>query len=171
MLHLYHGDGKGKTTAAMGLAIRSAGTGNQVIVSQFLKGSETGEIVTLRQIPNITVLRNEIDLGFVKNMTKEEKAYVKKMHNETLQQIIDLMQERTYPLLVMDELMATYNYGLIAKEKIRNLILDYKDRIEIVVTGRNPDSFFIDQADYITEMKKIKHPFDLGIPARKGVEY
>lgn len=171
MLHLYHGDGKGKTTAAMGLAIRSAGTGNQVIVSQFLKGSETGEIVTLRQIPNITVLRNEIDLGFVKNMTKEEKAYVEKMHNETLQQIIDLMQERTYPLLVMDELMATYNYGLIAKEKIRNLILDYKDRIEIVVTGRNPDSFFIDQADYITEMKKIKHPFDLGIPARKGVEY
>lgn len=171
MVHVYHGDGKGKTTAAMGLAIRSAGVGNLVVIVQFLKGSPTGEIEVLSRIPEITVLRNQEDLGFVKWMTEEEKKQAEMMHNINLMQAIELINQGKCDLLVLDELASTYNYGLVDQNMVQTLLEMRPKDLEIVITGREPAQLFIDHADYITEMKKIRHPYDNGTPARKGVEF
>lgn len=171
MVHVYHGDGKGKTTAAMGLAIRSAGVGNLVVIVQFLKGSPTGEIEVLSRIPEITVLRNQEDLGFVKWMTEEEKKQAEMMHNINLMQAIELINQGKCDLLVLDELASTYNYGLVDQNMVQTLLEMRPKDLEIVITGREPAQLFMDHADYITEMKKIRHPYDNGTPARKGVEF
>ena len=171
MVHVYHGDGKGKTTAAMGLAIRSAGVGNLVVIVQFLKGSPTGEIEVLSRIQEITVLRNQEDLGFVKWMTEEEKKQAEMMHNINLMQAIELINQGKCDLLVLDELASTYNYGLVDQNMVQTLLEMRPKDLEIVITGREPAQLFMDHADYITEMKKIRHPYDNGTPARKGVEF
>lgn len=171
MVHLYHGDGKGKTTAAMGLAVRSAGNGNLVVVVQFLKGRPSGEIEVLCRIPEITVLRNDKDLGFLNTMSEENKKLITAMHNINLMQAIELINNRKCDLLVLDELLAAYHHGVVDKDMVHTLLDHYPKDLELVVTGRNPADYFIEKADYITEMKKIKHPFDQGITARKGVEY
>lgn len=171
MVHVYHGDGKGKTTAAMGLAVRSAGNGNLVVIVQFLKGSATGEIEVLSRIPEVTVFRNLEDLGFVWNMTEEEKQRTVMMHNMNLMQAIELINQGKCDLLVLDELAATYNLDMVDKNMVQTLLEMRPKDLEIVITGREPAQIFLDHADYITEMKKQKHPFEQGVPARKGVEF
>ena len=171
MIHIYHGDGKGKTTAAMGLAVRSAGCGNLVCVVQFLKGRATGEIEVLSRIPEISVFRNDVDLGFAKFMSDEVKAQVTMMHNISLMNAIEKINAGECELLVLDELLDAYNLGLIDKNMVHTLFEMRPKELEIVLTGRNPDEYFLQQADYITEMKKIRHPFDKGIGARRGVEF
>lgn len=171
MVHIYHGDGKGKTTAAMGLAIRSAGVGNLVTVVQFLKGNPTGEMEILGRVPEVTVLRNEVNHGFTFQMTEEEKKEVAMMHNINLMQAIDKINRKECDMLILDELLDVYNMDLIDKNMVRTLLEMRPKELEIVMTGRNPDDFLISHADYITNMKKEKHPFDKGLPARRGVEF
>ena len=171
MLHVYHGDGKGKTTAAMGLAIRSAGCVNLVCIVQFLKASPSGEIEIMSRIPEITVYRNEIDLGFTFQMTKEELQQETTMHNMNLLSAIEKINAKECDLLVLDELCAAYELGLVDKNMVHTLIGMQQEELEVVITGRNPDPYFLKQTDYITEMKREKHPFDQGAPARRGVEF
>ncbi|MDO5292991.1 MAG: cob(I)yrinic acid a,c-diamide adenosyltransferase [bacterium] len=171
MVHVYHGEGKGKTTAAMGLAVRSAGCGNRVVIVQFLKGSQTGELSILQRIPEIRVLRNKEDLGFVWTMSEEEKERTKCMHNDNLKKAMELVAEGNCDLLVLDELSAAYRRGLIEKDMVQRLLETRTEQLEIVITGRNPDALFIEHADYITEMRKERHPYEKGIPARRGVEF
>ena len=171
MFHIYHGDGKGKTTAAMGLAIRSAGNGNLVTIVQFLKGNATGEIEILSRIPEITVYRNEVDLGFTKYMSETEKEHCKIMHNMSLLNAIEKINAGECDLLILDELSAAYNMELVDHNMVHTLFEMRPKELELVMTGRNPAAYFLDQADYITEMKKERHPFDKGVGARKGIEY
>ena len=167
MIHIYTGDGKGKTTAAIGLAVRMAGYDKKVLVAQFLKGSYTGELALLNAAPNITVLRCEENCGFVNGMSEADKINVKATHDNILSYIIDNME--SFSMIVLDEIFDALGCGLASEAYVKHLAEKFSG--ELVMTGRNPDKCFWDAADYITEMKKIKHPYDKGIAAQEGIEY
>lgn len=171
LIHVYCGDGKGKTTCALGLALRAAGAKMNVVIIQFLKGSDTSELQSIKNIPEIKVLRNAEDYGFVSNMTPAQLETIKQMHNDNLNIALRLIETEKCDLLILDELTYVYDMKLIDTEKIDSLIKNKPKNLELVITGRNPSSVFIDNADYITEMKALKHPFDKGIHARKGIEF
>lgn len=171
MVHIYYGDGKGKTTAAMGLAVRAAGVGNLVTVVQFLKGNPTGEIEVLSRIPEITVLRNQVNHGFTFRMTDEQKKEVTMMHNMNLMQAIEKINRKECDTLILDEIIDAYNMDMVDRNMVHTLLEMRPKELEIVMTGHNPDEALLAQADYITNMKKEKHPFDQGQRARRGVEF
>ena len=171
LIHVYCGDGKGKTTCALGLALRAAGAKMNVVIIQFLKGSDTSELQSIKNIPEIKVLRNAEDYGFVSNMTPAQLENIKQMHNDNLNIALRLIETEKCDLLILDELTYVYDMKLIDTEKIDSLIKNKPENLELVITGRNPSSIFIDNADYLTEMKALKHPFDKGIHARKGIEF
>lgn len=171
MIHVYCGDGKGKTTCALGLALRAAGADMKVVIVQFLKGSETSELKSISKIPNITVLRNAKDFGFINTMTDEQLSAVRDMHNENLMKASELVKYGECDLLILDEITYVYKMCLADKNIINDLVENKPQDLELVITGRDPDSIFTDNADYITEMKAVKHPFDKGVKARKGIEF
>lgn len=166
MIHIYCGDGKGKTTAAAGLAARMSGYGKRVLFMQFLKGGFSGEIKTLQDC-GVTVIRCDREYGFFGSMTDSEKSDIKNSHNKNLQYAIEHIND--FDMIVLDEIFAAYNYGLIDKFLAEKLVSECK--CELVMTGRDPDNYFLDRADYVSEIKKIKHPFDKGIKAREGIEF
>ena len=171
LMHIYCGDGVGKTTASLGLALRAAGCDKKVIFAQFMKGSPTGEIAILNKIDNITVIRNNIDFGFSPSFSEETKNKITVMHNETLEKVVNLTKLQKTDLVILDEFNSAYELDLIDKEKSDNFILHKPDFLEIVLTGRNPNEKFVEAADYISDIKCIKHPYEKGIIARKGIEY
>jgi len=171
-IHLYHGNGKGKTTAALGLALRASGCGKNVVFVQFLKDWKCGELNQLRLLPNITVLRGE-SLGgkFTCDMTEEELAAAKSAHDRILNEALKLQQRGQCDLLVLDEGMDAYCLGLLDNALFEGLFTDKPAPLELVVTGHNPDPRFLEMADYVTEMVKRRHPYDLGVSARRGIEF
>ncbi len=171
LVHLYTGDGKGKTTAAIGLAIRAAGSGKKVVFTQFMKGQDTSELRSLSLIDNIKVIRNKENLGWFKKGDPELAMAFTGLHNETLDKIKKLIETHECDVLIMDEITYPYNYSIIDKNALEKLIVEKPKYLEIILTGRNADSFFTENSDYITEMKKIKHPYDKGIMAREGIEF
>lgn len=170
-IQLYCGDGKGKTTASLGLALRAAGSGMKVIFVQFLKGSDTSELKSLESIPNITVIRNTKEFGFYNTMNENDIKEITLMHTQNFMKAIEKVKNGECDLLVLDELCAAYEKSLIEQEAVRDFIKNKPENLELVMTGRNPDIFLIEHADYISEIKKIKHPFDKHVPARLGIEY
>jgi cob(I)alamin adenosyltransferase len=169
MIHLYCGDGKGKTTAALGLIVRHIGSGGRAVFAQFLKSTPTGELAALETL-HVPVYRNDIPHGFFPSMTEETKSEVTRLHNRTLAEVAGLVKARSCTLLVLDELCAALSLNLIDASAVFSL-LDDSGETEIVVTGRNPVSELIDRADYITEMKLLRHPYQKGVTARKGIEF
>ncbi|MCR5295409.1 MAG: cob(I)yrinic acid a,c-diamide adenosyltransferase [Lachnospiraceae bacterium] len=171
LVHIYCGEGKGKTTAAVGLALRAAGAGKRVIFAQFLKDGSSSEIEVLKKIENITVRHCRTVTGWVKNMTGEERAQAKADYGRFLEELLREAKEESCGLLVLDEAFAACNCGFIEEKAILSFLDTKPEALELVLTGRNPSPELMARADYITEMKKIKHPYDRGIAARKGVEY
>lgn len=171
LIHVYHGEGKGKTTASVGLAVRAAGNGKKIIFLQFLKGSISHETDVLQKINGITVLRNTKDFGFINTMTPAEISELTAMHNDNLNKALSFVEERKCDVLILDEICAAYELNVIEKSVIDSIVLNKPLHLELVLTGRNPDRLFLDNADYITEMKKERHPFDKNIMAREGIEY
>ena len=170
LIHIYTGDGKGKTSAATGLAIRFAGTGGKVLFSQFLKDGKSGEIGILHQIDGIDVHICKEDFGFSYAMSEETKARARQAYTEYLQQILACAAEN-YGLLILDEIIPAYNMEFVEKEDLLRFLKNKPENLEVVLTGRNPAEELLDLADYVSEIKKIKHPYDQGILARKGVEF
>ena len=170
MIHLYTGDGKGKTTAAVGLAVRAAGRNMKVCFSQFMKGSDTGEIHVLKNLSRITILRSEKDFGFYSQMSQEDKAELTVIHNGILDELLRRAESGECDMLILDEVTYPVNWGLLDRDKLVRL-LEYGEDAEIVITGRDPEDFLKDCADYITEMKALRHPYEKGITARRGIEY
>ena len=171
MIHIYTGEGKGKTTAALGLALRAAGAGQKVIFLQFLKGRQTSELAALALIPNIKVIRNDKAYPFFKFMTPEQKASITQEHNQMLREAIELVEAGECDLLVLDEAMAAYQHHTVDKSMIHRFFDEPYENLELVLTGRNAREYFIEKADYVTEMLKKKHPYDVGYNAREGIEY
>ena len=171
LIHLYTGDGKGKTTAAIGLAVRAAGRGRRVVFAQFLKGRDTGELHALAHIPGIDVLRLSRDYGFVRSMTPADLDQVRREHDTILTQVEREIGSGHYTMLVLDEIAATVGHHLIDLGRLTDLLDNKPDNTEIVMTGRDAPDILVQRADYVTQMNKIKHPFDRGVPARKGIEW
>lgn len=171
MIHVYCGEGKGKTTAAIGLAVRHAGSGGKVLFVQFMKCSDTGELHAFEKIPQITVLRNLCKHGFSFSMTDEEKAIVTASHNQNLVSAWGAVQSGACTMLVLDEIASAYDLNLINREQVDSLI-DRIGTVELILTGRNPSQHMLEKADYITEMKSVRHPYQTnGTKARKGIEF
>lgn len=170
LIHIYKGEGKGKTSAATGLAVRALGRGKKVVFLQFLKGNESGEINTLSKLDGLIMVRNTIDFDFVFKLSDDEKKKLKDMQNHNLKEVIQLVNTGDIDMLVIDELFPAYNLDTIDKELVRNLVLSKPESMELVLTGHEPDEFFITHADYITHMTKERHPYDKGVAARIGIE-
>ena len=169
LVHIYCGDGKGKTTAAVGLTLRSAGAGNRVVFTQFFKDGSSSEISLLRQIPGISVLHTTTVGGFWKRMTAEQQAQASRDYTELFHIACEMAKNAN--LLVLDEIISACNHGAVPEEALLEFLQNKPEHLEVVLTGRNPSEALLAQADYVTEMKKVKHPFDRGVLARKGIEY
>ena len=171
MVHIYHGDGKGKTTAALGLALRMLGAGKQVFMVQFLKGQHTGELSVLLKMQGVTVLRGRQNMKFVFQMTPEEKAEVYALQMRQLALAFEAARAERAQLLLLDEALDAVDTGTLDEDTLIDGIKSCPDEVESVLTGRNPSARLLEAASYVTHMKKEKHPFDRGTPARAGVEY
>lgn len=172
MIHLYTGDGKGKTTAAVGLAVRAAGCGMRVVFSQFMKGNETGELHVLEQISEVRILRSPKNFGFYKTLSDGEKAELARIHDGILEQVLEAVKSRKCDMVILDEITYPVNWELLDASGLKELLeLSKKQDVELVMTGRSPAAFLVDCADYVTEMKAVRHPFTKGVSARRGIEY
>lgn len=171
MIHIYHGDGKGKTTAAVGLAVRALGCGQPVVLAQFLKGGETGEVTALARFPAVEILRNPGVQRFTFQMDAQEKADCAAMQTELLNEAARRIRARGCGLLVLDEVLDAVGLGFLPEADLLALLRSLPDTVEAVLTGRGPSEELLRLSDYVTCMKKEKHPFDRGSAARRGVEY
>ena len=160
LLHLYWGDGKGKTTAAMGLALRALGSGKRVVIVQFLKGGKSGEIPLLEQL-GAKVYRGKAGQKFVFQMNDAEKAATRALQNENLRAAM----AQPADLLLLDEAGSAWELDMVDKELLQS------DGQECVLTAHAAPQWMLDAADYSTEMKCCRHPYQKGIAARQGIEY
>lgn len=165
MVHIYYGDGKGKTTAAMGLALRMAGRGQRVVVAQFLKGADSGERMALEQLDNVVVLAVPEQLPFSFQLTDGQRMTERVRYA----QMLSRLAEERYGLLVLDEVCDAVDVGLVAEEQVLS-VLDTAAG-EVVLTGHRVSQGLLARADYVTCMAKQRHPFDFGQAARLGVEW
>lgn len=172
MIQIYCGDGKGKTTAAVGLAVRAAGHQIPVFFAQFMKSDSSGEIYLLKNLPLIEVHHAKRFYGFTKNMNPEQKEDMKKQYQKILKQAWKAMEQAKgqQSVIILDEVLHACNHNLLNEEELCRMISECPPNTEIVLTGRNPSQVLLERADYISEIKKVKHPYDQGIPARKGIE-
>lgn len=167
MVQIYTGDGKGKTTASFGLALRAAGAGMRVCIFQFIKGLAANERRIFRNINNIRV--EYCGRGrFIKGMPGAKDVYLAR---EGLAHIADIIATGIYDLVILDEVNVAMDIGLISKEDILKTIKNKNRKVYIVMTGRNCPKSMYKYADLITEMRNIKHPFDRGVKARKGIDF
>lgn len=170
LIHIYCGDGKGKTTAAMGLALRCSGHGNRVLIVQFLKSRPTGELKSLALIPNIEVMRGKETTKFTFQMTDEEKAAVLREHLAMFAKVQEKCRNEKIDLLILDEVIGAVNTGVFDINVLVDFLKNKSQEMEVVLTGRNPVPVLVEMADYVSEICKRKHPFEKGIPARTGIE-
>ena len=166
LLHLYYGDGKGKTTAAMGLALRALGSGKKVVLLQFLKGGQSGEIPLLEQL-GAKIYRGKAGQKFVFQMNEAEKAATRDLQNRNL---AAAMTEDA-DLLVLDEAGSAWELDMVDKALLQKAVLARPAAQECVLTAHAAPRWMLDAADYVTEMKCCRHPYQKGIAARKGIEY
>ncbi len=172
MVHLYCGDGKGKTTAAMGLALRTAGRGGRVLVAQFCKGADSGERFALEQLPGVELLPVPERVKFTFALAPEERAAERERYAGMLEEAGAALRREAFALLVLDEVCAALNVGLLELGPVLSLLDLCAERgTEAVLTGRDPCAALLERADYISCVTKQRHPFDRGIRARRGIEF
>ncbi len=170
LVHIYEGDGKGKTTAAVGLAVRCAGAGGKVLFFQFLKDGSSSEISVLKSIPNIEVEDPIPGTKFVFQMSEEEKKEMGVLCRKKLEELQLMAVSGNIDMLVLDEAVLIVNFGFVSAEAMLSFIKNKPEHMELILTGRNPKPELIAAADYVSEVHKIKHPYDAGVPARKMIE-
>lgn len=170
LIHIYCGDGKGKTTAAVGLAVRCAGRGNKVLLVQFLKSRDSGELYSLAKLPDIEVMRGKESKKFTFQMNEEEKHALLIEHNKMFEQVFAKIKNGGYSLLILDEVIGALNAKVFEMPKLIEFLRHKPENLEVVLTGRNPAPELVEIADYVSEMRKVKHPMDKGIMAREGIE-
>jgi len=169
LVQIFTGNGKGKTTAALGTILRAAGHGLKIFIVFFMKGDyEYGEFSSLTKLPNVKIFKSGFrqftDPLHIKPEEKEQAI-------SALAAAREAMLSSSYNLVVLDEVNVALEYHLIEPEEVIKLIKDKPPQVELILTGRYADNKLIEMADLVTEMVKIKHPFDKGIKARKGIEY
>jgi cob(I)alamin adenosyltransferase len=170
-VQIYTGNGKGKTTAALGLALRAAGRGLRVRLVQFMKGRETGELRSLALLPSVTVYRVCESSKFFDNMDKAERRALRAACRAMMERIAGWLAEGKTDVLILDEVLGALKCGAVTLEEILSLLMKRPGGMEIVLTGRAAPQELVDRADLVTEMVPVKHYFDRGVPAREGIEY
>ena len=166
LLHLYYGDGKGKTTAAMGLALRAMGSGKRVVILQFLKGGKSGEVPLLEQL-GAKVYRGKAGQKFVFQMSEAEKEATRQLQNANL----TAAMADPADLLILDEAGSAWELDMVDKALLQKAVLERPAEQECVLTAHAAPQWMLDTADYATEMKCHRHPYQRGISARQGIEY
>jgi len=171
MIHIYTGEGKGKTTAALGLSIRAAGRDKKVLFVQFLKGQETGEQHILRLIPQITHLKLANARGFFHTLSRDEQEHLTSETSNEWEKLRTLIFSEPYDLVVLDEIMAVMYLGILSEISVLKFLQEAPEEMELVLTGRNVSETLMQKADLITEMTKVRHYYDQGIVSREGIEF
>lgn len=171
LVHIYTGDGKGKTTAAVGLGIRAWGRGKKVLMVQFLKGMESGELIAISKLNSNFIINPGKSIGkFTWEMNEEELQKAATLQKEQFDYALKEMKTNKWDVLILDEIMAAITIKMIPLEDVLELIRCKPDKLEIVMTGRNAPDELIQVADYVSDIREVKHPFSKGIPARRGIE-
>jgi cob(I)alamin adenosyltransferase len=171
LIHLYTGDGKGKTTAALGLALRAIGAGKSVAIIQFMKKGIYSEHQAIKKY-RLPILIEAYGLGYYKIMgDKKPKGAHQKAAQKALQRVRDLIASKKYDLIILDEINVAIGFGLIDINEVIEVLTTGNQQPTLVLTGRRAHPQLKKIANLITEMKKIKHYFDFGQKARKGIEY
>ena len=167
-IHIYTGAGKGKTTAAIGLGIRAAGANNKILMIQFMKGRRYSELDTLEKIPNFEF----IQYGRDEFVSKENPEKIDiNLAREGFEHARKVMLSNKYDMLILDELNVAVDFNLIPVEKVIKLIIEKPEKMELILTGRYANPEFVKLADVVTEMLEIKHPYQNGVIARKGIDF
>ncbi len=167
-IHVYTGNGKGKTTAAFGLAMRAVGASRKVFIAQFVKGKMYSEIRTAQQyLPSIVIKQYGLGCFIEKVPTKEDIHAARK----GLEEVKQIIFSEYYDLVILDEVFIALFYQLFSVEELMKMIKTKPAKLELVLTGRYAPQEIIDLADLVTEMKEIKHYYNHGIEAREGIEY
>jgi cob(I)alamin adenosyltransferase len=169
LVQVYTGNGKGKTSAAFGLALRAAGRGLKVYVIQFIKGGfDYGELYVVDKLPNVT-LRAFGRGKFIVDKTPAKEDV--RLAEEALALAEQVVKSGDYDVVILDEVNVALSLGLVKLERVLELAKGKPKHVELVLTGRNAHEKIVEIADLVTEMREIKHPFNKGVPARKGIEF
>ncbi|MFH0812341.1 MAG: cob(I)yrinic acid a,c-diamide adenosyltransferase [Candidatus Zixiibacteriota bacterium] len=166
-VQIYTGDGKGKTTAATGLALRAVGAGMRVFIAQFLKGKGSSEFTALSKLGDSVTFAHYGRGGFIQGEpTEEDKALARK----GLEEVRQAMESGKYDVIILDEATMANFFHLLSVEDLLGLIHQKPPSVELIITGRRADPRLIETADLVTEMKEVKHYYTKGVMARKGIE-
>jgi cob(I)alamin adenosyltransferase len=166
-VQIYTGNGKGKTTAAFGLALRAVGAGLPVFIAQFMKSGSYSETRTFERLSDLVTLRQYGSGRFVHGRPSEED---RRAAGEGLKEAREALQSGQYRIVILDEAVIAAFFELFSVEDLLDLIEVKPDEVELVITGRNADPRLLEKADLVTEMREVKHYYAEGVPARNGIE-
>ncbi len=169
LVQIYTGDGKGKTTAALGLALRAAGHGMRTYIGQFMKGQDYGELAGARLLAPYLTIEQYGRPSFV-HLHRATPEDVRLAH-EGLEKARAAMRSGDYAIVVLDEVCVALHFGLLEVEEVLAFLEEKPKGVELVLTGRRAPEELVARADLVTEMREVKHPYQQGIPARRGIEY
>ncbi|HBE73690.1 MAG TPA: cob(I)yrinic acid a,c-diamide adenosyltransferase [candidate division Zixibacteria bacterium] len=169
MIHVYTGDGKGKTTAALGLGMRAAGHGKKVLMVQFMKGrTNYGELESAKRVPGFCIVQfGRPDFVDRKNPDPRDIEGA----GEALSYALEAAKLRSCDLLILDELNVALDFGLVSLGEVKDFLAEKPEEMEIVITGRNAHPDIIELADLVTEMREVRHYYRKGVQARQGIEH
>ena len=169
-IHIYCGDGKGKTTTGMGLSTRAAGCGYKVLIYQFMKNNSTSERNILENVPNITFVDGLEGEKFSFQMSEDEKKERKNFYENQFKMLTEMIENENFDVVFFDELIYTIKAGLFDEELLADYLKHKPEKLEVILTWQNPSQNLMDLADYVSEIRKVKHPYDRGLCSRKGIE-
>lgn len=169
MIQLYIGNGKGKTTAAIGQAVRAAGANMKVLLVQFLKDNRSNELKALRTLKGVHIADAPDSVPFWFEMSDGEKRDYAILQNNTFDEAV--LNARRFDMIVLDEVIDAVDFGIIDANKLIDFMLHKPEKLELVITGHSDIPEITRLCDYVSEVRAVKHPFDKGAPARAGIEY
>lgn len=170
MIQTYFGNGKGKTTAAVGLSVRCVGCGNKVLFVQFLKNNDSAEFKVLEEIKGIDVLCSNEHYELYDNLNKDRTPALAKAYSKLLFEDAK-NKAASYQMIILDEILDAAQYGYINEDALLELLSELKVQSEIILTGHNLTERIADVSDYISEIKEISHPYTKGVSPREGIEF
>ena len=173
LVQIYTGDGKGKTTAAIGLTVRALGQDCKIFFAQFLKSGDTGEKRILDHFSENIIFYRPIvrNKGFIWKMTDRQVLEIREDIIEAWDYVREQISSGEYDVVVLDEILGVLSYGFIDINHLVRCIKERPDHVEIVMTGRDAPDKLLEIANYVSEIKAVKHPFQEGIQARRGIEF
>ena len=170
-IHIYCGDGKGKTTAALGLGLRMCGSGGRVLLAQFLKSAASSELTALAHVPGFDVLPGPETVKFTFQMNDEEKREAARFWAGFFRRAADTAVSSRYDLLILDELVGALALSMVPQQEALAFLRTRPANLEVALTGRSPSPELLALASYVSEIKAMRHPYESGLAARRGIEF